>query len=438
MIGLILSLLILFALMARWRYVRRQHDRLMEQIGIRVHVNGIRGKSTVSRLVAGVLREGGYETIAKTTGSAARVIHPDGTESPILRLGAATITEQMRILQDETTPTTQAMVMECMAVNPAYQKITQEQIVKGNITIITNVREDHQDLMGETLPEIADSLSNTIPTNGLVITAEDRPHLREQLRRNTLARGSQFMVADAGWVTDEDLRRFNYLSFKDNIAIGLAVANLLGIPREVAMRGMVKAIPDIGVVFIKHLTIQAKQIVWAPLFAVNDRESTIMGINALRPYHQPTATRIGILNNRPDRAVRALQFADVAARDLDMDYLVTFGAYERQVTDRIVALGFPRDRVITLGNSRNPTLHEILDTIAGLITGEQGLLVGMVNIHTPQAELLMHHFEELEHAARAADNQIVADVAYAPAHLQRHRYAWAHLFQNLQTELRPA
>jgi gamma-polyglutamate synthase len=384
--------------------------------------------------VAGVLREGGYETIAKTTGSAARIIHTDGTERPIMRLGAATITEQMRIIQEETTPTTEAMVMECMAVNPLYQKITQEQIVKGNITIITNVREDHQDLMGETLPEIADSLSNTIPYGGLVITAEDRPHLREQLQRNTLARNSEFLYADAAWVTDEDLRRFNYLSFKDNIATGLAVANVLGIPREVAMRGMVKAIPDIGVVFIKNLTVNDKSLVWAPLFAVNDRESTVIGIEALRPYHQPKATRIGILNNRADRAVRAMQFADVAARDLDMDYIVTFGAYERQVTDRLVELGFPSEKVINLGNSRNPTLKEILDTLTGLIDGEQGLLIGMVNIHTPQAELLMHHFETLEQAATAADNQVVADVRYAPAHLQRNRYAWAHLFQRYQTQ----
>lgn len=437
MTGLLLSLAILVGLLARWYMIRRQHDHLIEQIRIRVHVNGIRGKSTVSRLVAGVLREGGYETIAKTTGSAARIIHTDGTERPIKRMGAATITEQMRIIQEETTPTTEAMVMECMAVNPLYQKITQEQIVKGNITIITNVREDHQDLMGETLPEIADSLSNTIPANGIVITAEDRPELREQLKRNTEARQSQFITAEAEWISDEDLRRFNYLSFKENIAIGIAVANVLGIPRETAMRGMVKAIPDIGVVFIKDLMINNKNVIWAPLFAVNDRESTVIGIDALRPFHKPEATRIGILNNRADRAVRALQFADVAARDLDMDYVVTFGAYERQVTDRMVSLGFPHDRVINLGNSVNPTLEQILQTITGLIKGEQGLLIGMVNIHTPQAELLMHYFEEQEHKTTDADNEVVANVHYAPDHLKRNRYAWAHLVkdahnQNLQ------
>ena len=35
-----------------------------------------------------------------------------------------------------------------------------------HIGVITNVREDHQDVMGETLPEIAASLAHMCPING--------------------------------------------------------------------------------------------------------------------------------------------------------------------------------------------------------------------------------------------------------------------------------
>ena len=42
-----------------------------------------------------------------------------------------------------------------MALFPANQIASQELLVKGNINVITNVREDHQDVMGETLEEIA-------------------------------------------------------------------------------------------------------------------------------------------------------------------------------------------------------------------------------------------------------------------------------------------
>ncbi|MCP4424667.1 MAG: poly-gamma-glutamate synthase PgsB, partial [Chloroflexi bacterium] len=168
MFSLLIVIVIVSAQLLYWNRAKRAHQRRIDQLGIRVHVNGIRGKSTVTRLIAGVLRAGGYNTFAKTTGSAARIIHPDGSEDPIPRYGAATILEQINIIKAHVTPNTEAMVMECMAVNPAYQHVAQHEIVQGNITVITNVREDHQAQMGETLPEIAHALATTIPRNGLL------------------------------------------------------------------------------------------------------------------------------------------------------------------------------------------------------------------------------------------------------------------------------
>ncbi len=420
--------MLLVALMWRWHRTYREHEARIQQMRVRVHVNGIRGKSTVTRLVAGVLREGGYQTLAKTTGSAAEVIHADGNESPILRSGAATIVEQIDIIRQYVTPETEALVIECMAVSPVYQRVTQEQIVKGTITVITNVREDHQDVMGETLPEIADSLSNTIPYEGTLITAEEREYLRDRLARNTDARGSRFVYADPQWVTDADLKGFDYLMFRENLAIGLAVADELQIPREVAVRGMRKALPDVGAVFVQRVQIEGKEIVWAPLFAVNDRESTLIGLEALRPYHRRDAVKIGILNNRYDRAVRAMKFAEIAAQDLDLDYYVTFGAYEDQVTDRMVELGYPRQRIINLGFHRNPTLEEILGQILTLVEGDQGLLIGMVNIHTPQAELVMEFFSH-QQEVRIERSELVADLDHVPESVRRRRYLISHLLK---------
>jgi len=427
-IGFIITFVVLGVLMRRWHQTYRQHDARIQQMRVRIHVNGIRGKSTVTRLVAGVLREGGFQTVAKTTGGAARIIHEDGNESPIRRRGAATIVEQIDIIRRYVTPDTEALVIECMAVTPLYQKVSQDQIVKGNITIITNVREDHQDVMGHTLPEIADSLSNTIPYNGLLITAEDREYLRAQLTRNAQARGSEFLYADPAWVTDEDLRGFEYLTFKENLAIGLAVAKMLNIPRDVAMRGMRRAIPDVGVVFVQRAMVEGKEIVWAPLFAANDRESTIIGIEALRPYHRVDATRVGVLNNRYDRAVRATKFAEIAALDLKLDYYITFGAYEAQVTEHMVELGYPRERIFNLGFSKNPTLEEILDQIVNLIEGEQGLLIGIVNIHTPQAGLLMGFFHHLQDEA-VETGELIADLEHVPEIVRRRRYLISHLLK---------
>lgn len=392
MYGLVILGLTLLGVVLSWWLERRDYERRLSKLKIRIYVNGIRGKSTVTRLIAGVLREAGIQTLAKTTGSAAMVILPNGEEIPIERRSSATIMELFNIAKKYLEEDTEAIVFETMALFPANQTASQELLVKGNINVITNVREDHQDVMGESLEEIADTLSLMIPRDGTLITAEDRPHLRERLQNNAKARGSRMVYADPDWVTEEDLKGFDYLSFRENISCGLAVAQLLGIPRATAMRGMWNARPDVGVVNIQRTDWKNKEILWIPLFAVNDRESTIISVDALQPYYDQKATRIGILNNRYDRADRAMRFAEIAANDLKFDYWITFGAYESQVTDHMLKLGVPRERIINLGFSLNPTLDQIFDRIADLIQGEQGVLIGLVNIHTPQAELLLEYF----------------------------------------------
>ena len=392
MYGIVILGLTLLGVVISWWIERRDYERRLDKLKIRIYVNGIRGKSTVTRLIAGVLREAGIQTLAKTTGSAAMVILPNGEEIPIRRRSSATIMELFNIAKQYLEKDTEAIVFETMALFPANQTASQELLVKGNINVITNIREDHQDVMGESLEEIADTLSLMIPHNGILITAEDRSHLRERLTENAQARGSRLVYSDPNWVTERDLTGFNYLSFRENISIGLAVADILGIPRSTAIRGMWNARPDIGVVNIQRTTWKTKEIVWIPLFAVNDRESTIISVNALQPYYDPSATRIGILNNRYDRADRAMRFANIAAKDLNFDYWITFGAYESQVTEQMLKLGVPRERIINMGFSLNPTLDQIFDKVAHLIKGEQGVLIGLVNIHTPQAELLLEYF----------------------------------------------
>jgi poly-gamma-glutamate synthase PgsB/CapB len=392
MYGIAILALTLLGVIISWWRERRDYEKQLSKLKIRIYVNGIRGKSTVTRLIAGVLREAGISTLAKTTGSAAMVILPNGEEIPIQRRSSATIMELFNIAKTYLEKDTEAIVFETMALYPVNQTASQELLVKGNINVITNVREDHQDVMGESLEEIADTLSLMIPYDGVLITAEDRPHLRERLAENASVRGSRTVYADPAWIMDQDLAGFDYLSFRENISIGLAVAEILGIPRSTAMRGMWNARPDLGVANIQRTTWRNKEILWIPLFAVNDRESTVISVDALQPYYDPNATRIGILNNRYDRADRAMRFASIAALDLDFDYWITFGAYEAQVTEKMTELGVPRERIINMGFSVNPTLDQIFDKTAELIKGEQGVLIGLVNIHTPQAELLLEYF----------------------------------------------
>lgn len=426
--ALILLIAIGSILLMYWRIAVRGHHKRLRQLDFRLHVNGIRGKSTVTRLVAGVLREGGYVTVAKTTGSAARVIGPHGEETPIFRRGAANINEQIDVVAEHIRSDVEALVIECMAVRPLYQQYSQDYMVRSDVTVITNVREDHQEEMGETLEEIADSMSVTIPRGGVLITAEDRPHLRDRLRRRAEERGSTLIFADPDGVDDEDMRGFDYLQFRENVAIGLAIARLAGVSRQAALEGMWKSVPDVGVVRLRSYDIKGKSVLWVPMFAANDRESVALTFATLQAQFPPDATVIGILNNRRDRGRRAELFAHLVPDELSgyLDHVLTFGAYEDTVTKTMVERGYGRERIHQLGETVQPSLDRILETVAGLIEGPRGVLVGMVNIHTEQAELLIDHFQHLRGGDHRDEIDESRDPQRASVGVARLRRAAAH------------
>lgn len=381
-------------LLLRWFGESRGHGKRIAMVPHRIHVNGIRGKSTVTRLIAGMLREADLITVGKSTGTFAAVIAPDGKDHPIERRGSPTILEQIQVVRDWVTPFVDAVVMECMAINPRYQRVSEERIIRSTIGVITNVREDHQDVMGETLPEIARSLMSSCPKNGVLVTAEQNPEILDIMFEEARKRGTSLIFADATKVRPEEVAAFDYISFEENIAIVLAVAELLDIPRHVAMMGMVKAPADPGVLRIERFQIGSKRVTWANLFAVNDRESMVAAAAKLAPYLTGNTTTVGILNNRADRQRRAVQFADIAVNDLSFDRLVTFGAYEDLVSSIIVRHGFPREHLINLGERSNPSIEKIVTRTVLEMPTDEVLLVGFVNIHTEQAEMLLEFFEQ--------------------------------------------
>jgi poly-gamma-glutamate synthase PgsB/CapB len=392
-IFLLASFLIVGTIQGRWWLESRRHQRMVDGLQWRIHVNGIRGKSTVTRIIAGLLREANIVTIGKATGTEACVINREGVDEIIDRKGPATILEQIEVTKKYVTSDVSALVIECMALRPEYQNISETMIVRSNIGVLTNVREDHQDVMGETLPEIARSLLMTCPYRGTLITSDQNPEILEIMREVAASRGSTLVVADPESVTDEEIARFDYIAFKENVAIALVISEMLEIPRDVAMRGMVRADPDPGVLRIRELNIGGKRVTWANLFAVNDRESMVAAMLKLEPYITTETTSVGILNNRTDRQRRAMQFADVGVRDLSFDRLVTFGAYETLVTERVKENGYPPEHILNLGDEHHPTLDEIVDRMIVQQPTSHVLVVGFVNIHTHQAEQMLEYFE---------------------------------------------
>jgi poly-gamma-glutamate synthase PgsB/CapB len=367
---------------------QRRHLAQLNRIPHRVLVNGIRGKSSITRLCAGALRGGGLVTVAKTTGTAARFIHPDGSEEPIYRkFGIANIVEQIGIVRRAAAYHPDVLVIECMAVMPDLQEVNQAKLIRSTIGVLSNVREDHLAEMGPTLDDVARSLCRSMPVGGVCVTAErERLHILEQ---EAAKRNCALVVADPDSVSDEDMAGFDAVTFKENVAIALAVADLLRVNRRSAMAGMWAAPPDPGVLTVTRYTVDGKVISLANVFAANDPESTLMNIDRLVAAGAITRPLHLVINCRPDRVERNQQMGALVER-IDPDRIVLIGDPTRSARATIQPLW--QERVREVGGSRKPA--ELLDELLAGVDGH-ATVVTIGNIHG-QGEVLLAALDTLD------------------------------------------
>ena len=299
-----------------------QHHRSISNIPIRIHINGARGKSSVTRLISAGLRAGGFRTIGKTTGSAPRVIDIDGKDRIIHRLRSASIGEQIKSIRSFSKKKIDALVIECMAVLPQYQWIAEHKMVKSTISVITNVRPDHIDEMGPTMEDIANSLGNTIPFNGTLITAErDMLHTLSKVAES---RDTDVQIASPEIVTEEFMYKFPYVEHRENVALALKVCRLLKIDDKTALKGMLNAQPDPGALFIQELKFTGSENYFVNAFAANDPQSThtIWESVSKRLPNYPACV---FLNTRDDRRSRTEQLLEMTFQKIKPSKIIIRG-----------------------------------------------------------------------------------------------------------------
>jgi poly-gamma-glutamate synthase PgsB/CapB len=366
---------------------QRNHDRNLNTIPHRVLVNGIRGKSSITRLCAGALRGGGRVVVAKTTGTAARFIFPDASEEPVHRkFGIANVVEQIGIVRRAAVYHPDALVIECMAVMPALQEINQSKLIRSTIGVLCNVREDHLAEMGPTLDDVARSLSRSMPAGGICITAErDRLAI---LRREAKRRNCRLIAVDPESVTDREMAGFGWITFKENVAIALAVAEQLGVDRQSALAGMWEAPPDPGVLSVARVMHGDKRIRFANVFAANDPESTFMNVRQLEDQRLIGRPLTMLINCRPDRIERNGQMGALSAQ-VRPETIVLIGEVTRSA--RATVPQELQDRVVDLGGKLVP--HRLLEGVLAA-TPDDSSIVAVGNIHG-QGEVLIHELAAL-------------------------------------------
>lgn len=363
-----------------WRHLRH-----LERIPERIHVNGTRGKSSVTRLIAGGLRASGRRTFAKTTGTMARMILPDGSEVDVYRVGRPNIIEQTRIVRRACEEGAETIVIECMAVAPELQPITEGRLIRSTVGVITNVRADHLDVMGPTVEDAARVMAQTLPRGGVAYTAElERTAvLREEARR----RGTTLNVVEPGDVTEADLERFTYVEHAENVALALAVCGHFGIDREVALRGMIEATPDPGALRRYLVRIGTKEVTFVNAFAANDPDSTRLIWTRLGLDEAiPGVRRIVLANCRADRLQRSGQIATLVARQLPVDHVVLSGEGTALVAFQAVNQGLDPSRLTDCGGKN---AEQVFERVLSLVPS-RGIVVGVGNIVGLGQEIVLH------------------------------------------------
>ena len=381
----VLAIALCFAGIVEYQF----HIRSLAAIPLRIHVNGTRGKSSVTRLIAAGLREAGIRTFAKTTGTAPRVIDAEGKDRIIHRLRLPSIGEQVRLMSYFAQEKPEAVVMECMAVQPQYQWIAEHKMVQSHIGVITNVRPDHMDEMGPTLMDIAHSLCNTVPMNGTLVTGHDRnDEILDKVAKNN---NSRYIKSDESTVSRDELQEFSYMEHPSNVAVALDVCKEAGVARNVALAGMQKVQPDLGALIVWNLVQDEKRIQFVNGMAANDPVSTLQIWKFVIDRYPGEGGTCVFFNSRNDRPVRTRQLIELTFEEIKPDYFIVRGDKIEGTIERLQHHS-PVTKVFTIG------LDQDLDIVGNeLMSLPHDTLVYAIGNQVGAGQEILNKLSEFKH-----------------------------------------
>jgi len=288
-------------------------DRRRASIPLRIAVTGTRGKSSVTRIIASILRENGMRVIAKTTGSQARIVLPDADEVEVRRRRIPSITEQKHLIRRAARLEADCLVAEIMSIHPENHYVESQQIIQPHIVVITNIRCDHTEAMGKTPEEIAAVFCLDIPEKATVFVLErdSRPSIdaRVENAAGTLVKVPEGSSSRLQHLAPELARR----EFADNLDLACAVAGHLGIAESTICQGIMKVRQDIGRLRVwKYRPDDSSRACYLVNgFAANDPESSLQVVRMVK-NRLPAAGHqwVGLLSLRADRADRTAQWIE--------------------------------------------------------------------------------------------------------------------------------
>jgi poly-gamma-glutamate synthase PgsB/CapB len=337
-------------------------NRWRRAIPLRITVTGTRGKTTVARMLASVLRESGRRVVAKTTGSEPALLLPDGSEEPIRRRGRASILEQKRLLRRARREEAQVLVAEAMSLHPENHRAEARGILRPHYTLATNFRVDHVAAAGESREEVAWVLGWGVAAGARIYVPEGE--LEEAFARQVGARGGELTVVPEPWPVSPspearaDAGPAGVWSFPENESLVRALCRELGVEGEEVHRGLRKAGMDVGAPEVWQVSRGSDKsgVRMVNAFAANDPESTERLLarcrQLLAPAPAPGPIRArgehwaGLLLLRGDRGDRTHQWIRALTGGFleELDTLAVWGIHGQALRRKVLRSLPPEER----------------------------------------------------------------------------------------------
>jgi poly-gamma-glutamate synthase PgsB/CapB len=342
---------------------------------------GTRGKSGVERLKAALFESLGHGMLSKSTGCEAMFLHVDHfgkTQEMFLfrPYDKATIWEHHNLILLAEKMNCSIFLWECMGLTPAYVEILQHSWSRDDVSTITNTYPDHEDIQGPAGYDIPVVMTCFIPVKGTVITTEEQ--MLPILSEDATIKKTEFQQLgwlEAGLLTPDILQRFPYEEHPYNIALVAALAERLGIPRELALKEMAdRVIPDIGVLkAFPVASIEGRRLEFVNGMSANERFATLsnwqrMGFETSAEGPDPEVYLITLINNRADRISRSQMFGSILARDVSADKIVLIGSNLSGMKGYIKNAweGYLTENTVKLEESKDP--GEFVEFLEDMVT----------------------------------------------------------------------
>jgi len=361
------------------------HSKRLGRIQLRISVSGTRGKTSIVRMLASVCRMEGMNVLAKTTGSEASYILPDGSEEKIGRHGVTSVIEQKRLIRKGAQLGVDCIITETMSINPENRYAESHMLVRPDLTILSNIRADHLDVVDDDPVELSSLHLNDLCPGSKVFIPEGE--INDFLRAGIGKSGSLLNTVEENYAVKLGVKSSIYGSmFKQNIDLVSAVASSLSIGLDTINEGLKAARMDVGAAAVYMFEYGLKRVYFVNSFAANDPFSTMELVKMVLASLSNNITSVyGYMSLRADRGERSKQWLEFLSGSTEEPFKHIFfsGLHARILKNRI------RDSSIIRSEDPAKITSVILSEIEN-----NSVVFGLANIHGRGLKLVKYWREK--------------------------------------------